>query len=148
MKLSKIISEKRKEEVYTIEDTATLTQAAKLFCEHRIGALLVERDGAIVGIITERDIIRICSYEAEFYNIKVSELMTEDIVYCNVDCDIHDALKIMARHKIRHIPITDNGNVVGVISIGELIQELYKESEATVHDIADLTGSNSRNKVF
>ena len=149
MKLSKILSEKKcKEEVYSIEGSATLTEAAKLFCKYRIGALIVKKDDDVVGIITERDIIRVCSYESEFYKISVSEFMTEDIVYCNADDDVHDALKIMAKHTIRHIPVLDNGNLVGVISVGELIHELYKESEITVHDIGDLSGANSRNKVF
>lgn len=149
MKLAKILSEKSsKGAVFSIADTASLTQAAKMFCQHRVGALLVKQDEKIVGIITERDIIRMCSYESEFYNIQVTELMTEDVVTCKSDDDVQYALKVMNTHDIRHIPITDNNTIIGVISIGDIIQELYNEDEIVIHDIADLTGGSSRNKVF
>jgi len=149
MKLAKILSEKSsKGEVFSIADTATLTQAAKLFCLHHVGALLVKQGEKFVGIITERDIIRMCSYESEFYNIEVTELMTEDIVTCKADDDVQYALKVMNTHSIRHIPIAEGKSIIGVISIGDIIQELYNEDEIMIHDIADLTGGSSRNKVF
>jgi len=150
MKLAKILSEKHeKDEVYTIDSSSCLKDAAKLFCQHRIGALLVkDPDGKYTGIITERDIIKMCCFEAEFYNIEVTELMTEEIVCCKYDDDVDYALKVMGRHKIRHIPVVKGKDIVGVISIGDIIQELYEEDEIVIHDIADMTGANSKNKVF
>ena len=149
MKLSKIISEKQdKCQVITIEESSTLTQAAKLFCKHHIGALLVKKNNKYVGIITERDIIKMCSYESEFYKINVTELMTEEIISCNISDDIQHALKIMTTHNIRHIPVYENDEIIGVISIGDILKQLYEEDEIVLHDISDLTGSTSRNKVF
>jgi len=89
-----------------------------------------------------------CCFEAEFYNIEVTELMTEEIVCCKYDDDVDYALKVMGRHKIRHIPVVKGKDIVGVISIGDIIQELYEEDEIVIHDIADMTGANSKNKVF
>jgi len=149
MKLSKILSEKgNKGEVFKISEASTLSQAAQLFCKFHVGALLVTQDDRFVGIITERDIIKMCCYESEFYNIKVTELMTEDVVYCKMDDEVEYAMKVMGRHNIRHMPVTEGKEIVGVVSIGDILSELYEADEIVLHDIADLTGATSRNKVF
>ena len=149
MKLSKILSEKScKGKVFTVDESATLSLAAQLFYQHHVGALLVTQGERYVGIITERDIIKMCCYESEFYNIKVTELMTEDVVYCKADDEVEHAMKVMGRHNIRHIPITEGKTIIGVVSIGDILSELYAADEIVLHDIADMTGATSRNKVF
>ena len=149
MKLSKILSAKSDEnKVLSIVDTASLTAAAKLFCEHHVGSLLVKRNDEYIGIITERDIIKMCTYKSEFYHMQVTEIMTEDMVTCELDNDVDHVLKVMAKHNIRHIPVADEDVIVGVITIGDILKELYEEDEIVIHDIADLSGANSRNKVY
>ncbi len=149
MKLSKVLSEKQGSgEVYTIGSDSTLKEAAKLFCKYHIGALLVKDKDRYIGIITERDVIRMCCYESEFYNIKVTELMTEGVIYCKDDDTLDYALRVMGTHNIRHIPIIQNKEIVGVVSVGDILKELYEEDEIVLHDIADLTGITVRNKVY
>jgi CBS domain-containing protein len=149
MKLSKVLSSKgRIGKIFTISSEATLSEAAKIFSDNHIGALLVKDKDSFLGIITEKDIIRICSYESEFYKITVSEVMTVDVIYADINTHIRDAMRIMGKNSIRHLPVKDGDEIVGVVSIGDILEELYEEDEVALRDVGDLGGAMNRNNVF
>ena len=123
MKIREIL-EVKGSQVHAIEAGRMVLDAVAALMEHRIGALLV-RDGrgAVVGIISERDVLRECLHRsAELGHIPVTEAMTRDLVVCMLDDDVDYAMAIVTKNRVRHLPVIDGADVVGMISIGDLVK--------------------------
>ncbi len=108
--------------INTVSAQATVFSAALLMNEHKIGSLLVLEEGRLVGILTERDILmRIVAEQRDANATPVGEVMTRDVVCCRPHTEMDEARSVMKHRRIRHLPvIADDGNVVGLISIGDL----------------------------
>ena len=108
--------------VVSIEPTADLVAAAKLLNTHRIGVLVViDAGGGLVGILSERDIIRVLAESAgTALQLSVAQVMTRNVSTCDVNDSISSILKRMTTGKFRHMPVLDNHLLVGVVSIGDL----------------------------
>jgi len=125
-----------KEGVITIAPDKTLTEAAQLLAEMRIGAVVVSADGATAsGIVSERDIVRELGRRGTAcLNEKVGELMTRDLVTCSPEETADQVLAIMTDRRFRHIPVVRDGRMIGVISIGDVVkarlEEMAMEQEA------------------
>src|SRR5210317_981217 len=121
MKLAELIKGKHKD-IIKIGSGSTIDEAAKTIASNRIGALLVEGDGGdIVGILSERDIVRgMSQHGADLHDVKVSELMTSDLVRCSPDDSVNEAMAMMTDRRIRHLPVFEDESLVGLISIGDL----------------------------
>lgn len=107
----------------TIHSEASLLAAAQLMREKRIGSLLTVEAGEIVGIVTERDLVRkglVSNRDAR--NIHVSAVMSSPLINIDVNRTIRDASKVMAEQGVRHLTVTENGKIVGVISIRDLVK--------------------------
>jgi CBS domain-containing protein len=135
MKLAELIKGKHKE-IVKIRDDSKIAMAASIMTEAKIGALLVE-DGAgeIVGILSERDIVRgMGPHGADLHDVKVSELMTRNLIRCAPDDTVNEAMAMMTDRRIRHLPIFDGEALVGFISIGDLVKcrimEVQSEAES------------------
>jgi CBS domain-containing protein len=122
--------------VVTIEPTADLTAAVKVLAERRIGAVVIlGADQRIVGILSERDIVRVL---AEFgptaLNEPVGQVMTRDVKTCSEDDTIEGLMSRMTTGKFRHMPVVQQGKLVGIVSIGDVVKnrvdEVEHESEA------------------
>lgn len=112
----------RIERVQTISEGSTALDAARKMNEHHVGSLVVT-DGfnKISGIITERDILtRIVTAERDPGSTQVSGVMTRDVIHCTPESALTEVRHLMSDCKIRHIPVTDNGTLVGMVSIGDL----------------------------
>jgi CBS domain-containing protein len=123
MKLAELIKGKHKE-IVKIRDDSKIAMAASIMTEAKIGALLVE-DGAgeIVGILSERDIVRgMGPHGADLHDVKVSELMTRNLIRCAPDDTVNEAMAMMTDRRIRHLPVFDGEALVGFISIGDLVK--------------------------
>jgi CBS domain-containing protein len=109
--------------VVTMEHTSTLDQAVSLLTQHGIGAIVV-MDGsrAPVGIISERDIIREASRNSDFLAAFVGDVMTRDVIYGSCDDDVEAVLHTMTINHFRHVPIVEDGELVGIVSIGDLVK--------------------------
>jgi CBS domain-containing protein len=109
-------------EVVSIEPAADLVAAAKLLVKHRIGALVVtETGGCLVGILSERDIIRaLAENVSAALQMSVAEVMTRDVFTCGMDDSTSSVLKRMTTGKFRHMPVLENDRVVGLVSIGDI----------------------------
>ena len=109
--------------VVTMEHQSTLDQAVALLTEHGIGAIVV-MDGsqAPIGIISERDIIREASRNSGFLTAFVGDVMTKDVIYGSCDDDVEAVLQTMTTNHFRHVPIVDDGELVGIVSIGDLVK--------------------------
>ena len=108
--------------VVTLDEHKTVLEAAKLLCEKNIGSVIITRSGDAVGIITERDIIqKVISKEKTAKNEKVSSIMSKPLKAIEASQTIEDAALAMREHNIKRLPVLDDGNLVGIISEGDLI---------------------------
>jgi CBS domain-containing protein len=122
--------------IETIAPDATIAEASRRLAEHKIGAVLVlGADRRIVGILSERDIVRgLDRSGAALLNMRVSELMTRNVVSCAPDDTVEEIMQEMTTRRIRHLPVLAQGRLVGIVSIGDVVksrlEELTSESEA------------------
>ncbi|RMG55524.1 MAG: CBS domain-containing protein [Gammaproteobacteria bacterium] len=116
----------------TITPDANIVDAVALMMQHRIGSLPVVEDGQLVSIITERDILfAVNNHLEELPNLKVRAIMAKDIVTCDASCKVADAMNLMFDNRlgrrIRHLPILEEGKLVGVVSNGDLLNALLDQ---------------------
>ncbi len=132
----------RSNEVFKIKTTDCIADAANELTSRKIGALLVEDDsGKIVGILSERDIVGgMGPHGADLHDVAVSELMTTNIVKCAPKDTVLEAMAMMTDRRIRHLPVFDGEDLVGLISVGDLVKcrisEVQAEAEAMRQYIA------------
>lgn len=138
MIVNRILSLKGRD-VVTIEPQRTLSEAAKLLSERKIGALLVcDGKRAFLGIISERDIVRaVSAHGPGALDEPVSRFMTEKVVSCTGQTPINDVMEIMTQQKFRHIPVVENGALVGIVSIGDVVKSRLEEIEAEAQAIRE-----------
>jgi len=130
MTVSIILAAKGRE-VVTIEPSATLKSAVALLAERRIGAVLVlGADNRIVGILSERDIVRaVAEAGAAALEEPVSQSMTRKVSTCTESETIASLMERMTAGKFRHLPVVDQGRLVGIVSIGDVVKHRLQEME-------------------
>jgi len=117
--------------VYSIEADHSVLEAARFMMEHNIGALPVMRDGELVGIISERDIMnRVVAVGRMPGTTHVSEIMTANPKSINVDESIENSLFLMREFGFRHLPITDGKQLKGLVSLRDLLLRYVSQKEA------------------
>jgi len=123
-------------DIISIEPTADLTAAARLLGAHRIGAVVIRgAGGRLAGILSERDIVRAISEKgAEALALPVGQVMTRNVATCGEDDSVASIMERMTAGKFRHMPVMAKGELLGVISIGDVVkqrvEEIERESEA------------------
>jgi CBS domain-containing protein len=123
--------------VVTIKPTADLTAAVQLLAEQRIGAVVIlGTDHRIVGILSERDIVRaLAEHGPKALNEPVSQVMTRDVKTCTEDDTVEGLMGRMTTGKFRHLPVVQQGKLVGIVSIGDVVKNRVEEVE---HEAAEL----------
>jgi len=123
--------------VVSIAPDRTIAEATNLLTEHRIGAVLVlDGNENIRGIISERDIIRaLAKYGADALTHKVEALMTRDVQECSPRDTIAEVMTIMTKRRFRHLPVCDNGQLLGMISIGDVVKQRLDDTELEVETL-------------
>ena len=129
-----IISDKGNQ-VFTISPEATVLEATRRMNQHRIGALVVMSGNRVGGIFTERDVLqRVIGVEVSPSDVTVGEVMTKNVVCAPPDTDISELSEIMRSQRVRHVPICgDDGNLLGVVSIGDVNAMHATHQQATIH---------------
>jgi len=131
MNVDRILSMKGRN-VVSIEAHQTLSEAARLLSERRIGAVVVV-DGMrpVSGILSERDIVKaVAAHGARALDEPVSRFMTGQVVTCTGRSSINDLMELMTQQKFRHVPVVEEGRLVGIISIGDVVKQRVEEIEA------------------
>jgi CBS domain-containing protein len=138
MNVSSILAVKGRN-VVTIEPTATLAAAAQRLSEHKIGAIVVLGPGnRISGIISERDIVRnVASGGPQALDQPVGQAMTRDVATCGIDDTIDQLMQRMTDGKFRHLPVIEDGELAGMISIGDVVKERLGEMEHETEAMRD-----------
>lgn len=118
--------------VVTIEPNRSLSDAAELLSERRIGAALVTSvEGKVAGIISERDIVRaIARNGPAALSSPVSSTMTRDVITCAPGTLITQVMAMMTQGKFRHVPVVENDRLVGIVSIGDVVKRRLADFEA------------------
>ena len=107
--------------VYTTTPDATALAAAKAMNTHRIGALVVVDGGRLAGIVSERDLLtRVVAAERSPSATRVGQVMTPEPLTCGRDALIDEVRTMMRDHRVRHVPVLEQGELVGLVSIGDL----------------------------
>ena len=123
-----LLDERQGEEVVWIEPLASVYDALKMMNERNVGALLVQIDEYLVGILSERDYVRkviLDTHEAK--KLKVSEVMTRDVVtVTRADTVVH-CVALMRKHHVRHLPVVEEGRAIGMISLRDLFLDVIHE---------------------
>jgi CBS domain-containing protein len=133
----KAILDGKGRKVHTIGPNETLAQAAGRLADHRIGALVVTNgDRKVVGILSERDIVRmIARHGAAALGQSVREAMTAKVKICNDSHTINQVMEIMTAGRFRHLPVERNGELDGIISIGDVVKKRIEEVEREAEEI-------------
>ena len=132
------------DDVISVSPDTTVVEVAKILKSKRIGALLVMESGKIAGIISERDITRaLPEYGEKLQSLPVSDLMTKSVTTCSSDTGIDKIMEMMTENRIRHLPVVDNGKLIGFISIGDVVKARVEELVAEEDQLRSyVTGSS------
>lgn len=130
MKVSDILQAKGSV-VTTISPDRTISEAIRLLMQHRIGALVVVDESEIEGILSERDVLRLTDEDpGQLSTMRVRDAMTRDLVIGEAGDDIDYVMEILTKNRIRHLPIVHDGQLAGILSIGDVVNALRSGLEA------------------
>lgn len=122
MKIRDVLNVKGDQVVMTSPDS-TVRDLAGLLAEHNIGAVLVSSDESpVAGIVSERDVVRHLAGRPDLLEAPVSEIMTADVHTAGPDDTVESLRVLMTRHRIRHVPVVDSGELMGLVSIGDVVK--------------------------
>ena len=132
--------------VISVNQDSTVIEALELMAEHNIGAILVKGSADdIVGIFSERDFARRIIIKGRSCDqTKVKEIMTARITYGEPGSSVADCMNLMTTNHFRHLPIKENGKVIGVISIGDVVKAMIHHQEKVISEQAFEIGQNER----
>jgi CBS domain-containing protein len=118
-------------ECFTIEGSATVLDAANKLTKHNIGAILVlDNKADVIGIISERDISRYLSSKSIKLDSSMTSIMSTNIISCNLKISVSELMETMTNKKIRHMPIIDKNKLLGIVSIGDVVNHIIHKYEA------------------
>ena len=125
-------------EVLRIEASETVFEAIKRMVEANVGSILVTDDGPIVGIMTERDYLRKITLEGRTSrDTQVGEIMSSPLVYVEPQTTIEECMAVMTDRRIRHLPVVEEDDVVGVVSIGDVVKYQSREQSFQIQYLTD-----------
>ena len=138
-----LVTKLSKRECFTLSELDTVKTASEKLQKYNVGAMpvLSKQNNEIIGIVSERDLARfIC--KDEFKNdLPVNKIMTKQIITCNLNTSVTELMEIITHNKIRHIPIVDGKKVLGIVSIGDVVNhiiEQYKDENKNLKDYVNL----------
>ena len=127
------ILKKKGDAVWSVQPTATVYEAIALMAEKSVGALLVVSEGKLVGIISERDYARkVVLQRRSSSDTLVREIMTGSVITVTPDHSVENCMKMITEHRVRHLPVLAGDQLVGVISIGDLVNAIITEQAETI----------------
>ena len=137
MLIRQILAAKGSQVVSTQPD-ATIADVARLLKSKRIGAVVVTDSQGLCGIISERDLARgLADHGARLLDMKVGQLMTKEVVTCSPEDGVQKLMHKMTAGRFRHLPVMEEGKLVGIISIGDVVKHRLQELENEAHMLHD-----------
>ncbi len=125
-----------KSEVYSVEPSATVLDALRMMADKNVGAVLVRSDEEIEGIFSERDYARkVILLGKTSRETLVSEIMTTQVIYVEPDWTAEQCMALMTERRIRHLPVIEQGRLMGVVSIGDVVRAVVDEQQFTIDSL-------------
>ena len=129
----------KNEAIHSVGPDTAVTECVRLMTARKIGALIVMDGGRLIGIFTERDALnKVLAGGLDPVNTKVSLVMTKDPYCIRPTTTVGDAMKLITKHRFRHLPVVDNGKVLAVVSSGDLTHWLVQDQIGEVQELVDL----------
>ena len=123
MRIVEVLNAKPEGGVLTISPEAGVRELIAMMAEHNIGALIVSADGdTIDGIVSERDVVRHLHTDGTVVNNTVGAIMTEVVETCAPESTLDELMEVMTNRRIRHVPVVEDGRLVGIVSIGDVVK--------------------------
>ena len=136
MKLVKHLLDSKGRHIVAIAPDASVFDAIKLMADKTVGSLVVIDDEALLGIVTERDYARKVILKGRSSdNCKVSEIMSTDVVTATSLQTVNECMEVMSERRIRHLPVVDDNAVIGMISIGDLVQAIISDQQEEIEQL-------------
>jgi CBS domain-containing protein len=117
--------------VFTATPGTSVAQLSQQLSARRIGSMLVlDGDGSVAGIVSERDLVRaLASHGAKAMELEARQVMTRDVVTCDPDDSIDQVMQTMTRGRFRHLPVVRHGELLGLVSIGDVVKARLEETK-------------------
>lgn len=143
MAIVRQLLEKKGYHIWSKAPDDTVLDALKLLAEKNIGALVVMENNELVGIVSERDYARkVVLLGKASIDTPIREIMTENVVTVTPQTKVSEAMNVMTEKHFRHLPVVENGELVGVISIGDLVKSIMDEQRFTIDQLENyISGS-------
>lgn len=140
-----ILQSKKDQTICSIAPTAMVIDAIRLLAEKGIGALLVMEGERIVGIVSERDLARkVDLLGRSSSDTPVRDIMTSSVMYVSPDQTNEQCMVLMTENRLRHLPVMENGKLIGLISIGDLVKDIISEQQFIIHQLEHyITGARA-----
>jgi CBS domain-containing protein len=133
---TQILKSKTDKSVYSTTPSSSVFDAVKLMAEKNVGALVVMEGGAIVGVVTERDYARkIVLMARSSKETPVREIMTSPVMYVQPDRTSEECMALMTEYRVRHLPVMERGEVIGLVSIGDLVKDVISEQKFIIQQL-------------
>lgn len=141
MHISEILKKKRNSDVFTINPKTSIREAVHLFREKKIGAAPIVTPGpAVVGLLTERDVLHgIADHGAAVLDMTVEQLMTRDVYTCTPEDGYHQIMHLMSDRHVRHVLVVVEGQLKGIVSVGDMMKNRLDESQLEINVMRDYT---------
>ena len=131
------------QETWSVAPDATVYDSIALMARKDVGAVLVISEGKLIGVISERDYARKIILEGRSSRLtRVSEVMTPDPVTARPENTVEECMTIMTQYRIRHLPVLDQENLVGIVSIGDLVKATIADQAHTIDQLQTYIGGN------
>lgn len=136
MKTVRTILQNKGKDIWHISPEASVYEALQLMAKKEIGAVLVIKDEIIVGIMSERDYARKVILKGKHSKeIMVKEIMSTKVIYVNTTLSVEECMVLMINKRIRHLPVIENGRLVGIISIGDVVKAVIEDKEFLIEQL-------------
>lgn len=136
MKLVKHLLDSKDRTIFSVGPDASVLDAIKIMAEKTVGSVLVMQGDTMSGIVTERDYARkVIVKGRSSESTPVSDIMTADVLSVTLDKSVNDCMALMTKKKIRHLPVVDDGAVVGMISIGDLVGAIISDQKEEIEQL-------------
>ena len=146
-RISAILAHKKVSTVWSIGPNATVIDAIRLMDEKNVGALPVVENGKLVGIVSERDYTRkVLLKGRSSKDTPVSDIMTKQVLTVNPSNSVTECMQIMTDKRVRHLPVLEGTNLVGILSIGDLVNWLISAQKATLDNLERYTLAEIKDK--
>jgi CBS domain-containing protein len=131
-----VLGSKPSQAIYSIPPTATVYAALQLMAEKGIGALLVIEQGEIKGILSERDYARkVILMQRTSRETLVRDIMTNAVIYVSGSQTTDECMALMTRHRLRHLPVMEGEELIGMLSIGDLVKDIISEQQFIIEQL-------------